>query len=154
MHKSEWNLAGSFSFVAEWLNFIVIERCDFTLLFGRNRSYYPYHLQTMFICSCLCLPTGFSLGGLLACSIATQIWLSRHISSRHLQENLVCITFAQPHIPVPQLAAVVREFPEIASTIHAIYNKEDPVPRLMKFLDLPVSSIIRKSRRKPPPVSH
>ena len=73
--------------------------------------------------------------------MATQVWQSPYISSRHLQENFVCITFAQPHLPVPQLADIARDCPEIASTIHAIYYEEDLVPRLMKVLDLPCSTL-------------
>ena len=53
----------------------------------------------------------------------------------------MCITFAQPHLSVPQLAEVARDCPEIASSIHAIYYEEDPVPRLMKVLDLPCSTL-------------
>ena len=44
---------------------------------------------------------------------------------------------------MPQLADVARDCPEIASTIHAIYYEEDPVPRLMKVLDLPCSTLGR-----------
>ena len=140
----------AYSVVCVYGNETFIKKCRFYEPIRLNVC----HPQILLIGSCVCLPTGFSFGGLLACSIAAQIWLSRYLSYRLLQDNLVCITFAQPHIPVPQLAAVARECPEIASTIHAIYNKEDPVPQLMALLNLPISSIVEKKRRKPPPVRH
>ena len=87
---------------------------------------------------------GFSFGGLLACAVAAQVWHSSYISSQHLQENLVCITFAQPHLEVPQLEEVARECPDIWSTIHCIYYKEDLVPRLVRILDHPCSQILTK----------
>ena len=81
------------------------------------------------------LPTGFSFGGLLACAIAAEVWNTPYIGSDLLKENLVCITFAQPHVSVPLLADVVRQRAELASTIHCIYSQDDVVPCLMRFLD-------------------
>ncbi len=79
---------------------------------------------------------------MLACSIAVQVWQRGYIPAQLLQENLVCITFAQPHLPVPQLADLARDRPEIVNTIHAIYFEEDIVPRLLRVLDLPCSTLI------------
>ena len=78
---------------------------------------------------------------MLACSIAVQVWQRGYISAQLLQENLTCITFAQPHIPVPQLADLARDRPEIKSTIHAIYYEEDVFPLLVRLLDLPCSTL-------------
>ncbi len=85
---------------------------------------------------------------MLACSIAVRVWQRGYIPAQLLQENLVCITFAQPHLPVPQLADLVRDRPEIASTIHAIYFEEDIVPRLLRVLDLPCSTLIEEGVTK------
>ena len=87
---------------------------------------------------------------MLACSIAVQVWQRGYIPAQLLQENLVCITFAQPHLPVPQLADLARDRPEIASTIHAIYFEEDIVPRLLRVLDLPCSTLIEERVAKEP----
>ncbi len=87
---------------------------------------------------------------MLACSIAVQVWQRGYIPAQLLQENLVCITFAQPHLPVPQLADLARDRPEIASTIHAIYFEEDIVPRLLRVLDLPCSTLIEERLTKEP----
>ena len=78
---------------------------------------------------------------MLACSIAVQVWQRGYIPAQLLQENLTCITFAQPHLPVPQLAELARDRPEIKGTVHAIYYEEDIVPRLVRLLDLPCSTL-------------
>ena len=87
------------------------------------------------------LPTGFSFGGLLACAIASHVWDSDYIQSSLLKENLVCITFAQPHIPVPGLPEVAIERPDLVSTIHTVYWEGDLVPRLSRFLNECCSSL-------------
>ncbi len=87
---------------------------------------------------------------MLACSIAVQVWQRGYIPAQLLQENLVCITFAQPHLPVPQLADLTRDRPEIANTIHAIYFEKDIVPRLLRVLDLPCSTLIEDRVIKEP----
>jgi len=84
---------------------------------------------------------GFSFGGLLACAIASRVWDSDYIRSSLLKENLVCITFAQPHIAVPGLSQVAIEQPDLASTIHTIYWEGDLVPRLSRFLNECCSSL-------------
>lgn len=84
---------------------------------------------------------GFSFGGLLACAVAACVWDTPYISSSLLMENLVCITFAQPNVPVPFLPEVAREHPELISTIHTVYWEEDLVPRLSRFLNECCSSL-------------
>ena len=78
---------------------------------------------------------GFSFGGLLACSVATQVWNTPYVHASILKESLACITFGQPHIPVPLLPETATLRPELASTIHSIYLKDDLVPRLSRFLN-------------------
>ena len=122
----------------------------------KSEGSYPFHCGALeqeashcshwsvYYCMSLCtftsrmtdfLPTGFSFGGLLACAIAAEVWNTPYIGSDLLKENLVCITFAQPHVSVPMLVDVVRQRAELASTIHGIYSQDDVVPRLMRFLD-------------------
>ena len=84
---------------------------------------------------------GFSLGGLLACAIAACVWDLPYISSNLLKENLACITFAQPHIPVQWLPEVARERPDLVSTVHTVYWEEDLVPRLARFFNECCSSL-------------
>ena len=64
-----------------------------------------------------------------------------YISSSFLKENLACITFAQPHIPVPWLSEVARERPDLVSTIHTVYWEGDVIPRLARFLNEYCSSL-------------
>ena len=87
---------------------------------------------------------GFSFGGLVACAVTAQVWHSSYISSQHLQENLTCITFAQPHLEVPLLEEIARECPSIAGTIHCIYYNEDLIPRLARILDHSCSQALTK----------
>ena len=88
-----------------------------------------------------CVNVGFSFGGLLACAIAACVWDLPYISSSFLKENLACITFAQPHIPVPWLPEVARERPDLVSTIYTVYWEGDLVPRLARFLNECCSSL-------------
>ena len=94
-----------------------------------------------YLLPCTCCNVGFSFGGLLACAIAACVWNSPYISSNLLKENLACITFAQPHIPVPWLPEVARECPDLVSAIHTVYWEGDPVPRLARFLNECCSSL-------------
>lgn len=80
----------------------------------------------------------------MASAVAAQVWHSSYISSEHLQENLICITFAQPHLEVPQLEEIARECPSITSTIHCIYYNEDLIPRLTRILDHSCSQALTK----------
>ena len=82
-----------------------------------------------------CSFAGFSFGGLLACSIAACVWNAPYIHSSLLKQNLACITFGQPHIPVPQLLEVSKQRPDLSTTIHSIYSHDDVVPRLSRFLN-------------------
>ena len=79
---------------------------------------------------------GFSFGGLLACAVAASVWETPYISTDLLRQNLVCITFGQPHVAMPMLDRVVSRRPELVSTIHSFHCEDDPVPRLLRFLDV------------------
>lgn len=89
----------------------------------------------------LVVMAGFSLGGILACSVHTKILDLANISTR-IRENLVCITFAQPHVPVPGLNKLARYFPEVvSSTVHSVQLEMDLVPRLLGLLHQPPSKV-------------
>ena len=100
--------------------------------------------------------TGFLLGGLLACSITTQIWKCGVFSAQHLQERLSCITFSQPFINLPGLPELVESYPEIVSTLYAVYKDGDAYPKMVKYLNLPIGHLIHpssSSQHQVPPVS-
>ena len=94
--------------------------------------------------------TGFSFGGLLACAVTASVWETPYISTDLLRQNLVCITFDQPHVAMPMLDRVASQRPELVSTIHSFHCEDDPVPRLLRFLDMSWSQegIIERSERK------
>ena len=64
------------------------------------------------------------------------MWETPYISTDLLRQNLVCITFGQPHVSMPMLDRVVSQRPELVSTIHSFHCEDDPVPRLLRFLDV------------------
>ena len=94
--------------------------------------------------------SGFSFGGLLACAVTASVWETPYISTDLLRQNLVCITFGQPHVAMPTLDRAVRQRPELVSTIHSFYYEDDPVPRLLRFLDVSWSQegIVNGKERK------
>ena len=82
------------------------------------------------------LHAGFSFGGLLACAVTASVWETPYISTDLLRQNLVCITFGQPHISMPMLDRVASQRSELVNTIHSFHCENDPVPRLLRFLDV------------------
>ena len=94
----------------------------------------------MYVCVYVCninvyVHPGFSLGGLLACSITAAVWDTPYIRADVLKRSLVCITFGQPHIALPAVAKVAREQPEMVSVIHTIHLQDDVFPRLLSVLN-------------------
>ena len=79
--------------------------------------------------------TGFSFGGLLAAALTARVWETPYFPAALLKQNLVCITFGQPHVAVPMLESAAAQNPELASCIHSFYCEDDPVPRLLRVLD-------------------
>ena len=93
---------------------------------------------------------GFSFGGLLASAFTAHLWHSSSISSTCLKQNLTCITFAQPHIPIPWFSLVAKECQDMVSTMHTVYWKEDVVPRLAMALNECCSSLGSKESQSSP----
>ena len=79
--------------------------------------------------------TGFSFGGLLAANLTACVWETMHDDAALLKQNLICITFGQPHVTVPMLESPAVQNSELASCIHSFYCEDDPVPRLLRVLD-------------------
>ena len=93
------------------------------------------------MCINLCV-LGFSFGGILAHLCATHLWsLSQGICPELLENNLLCITFGQPVIPLPRAANFADRVAD-KSRFHAIYIDDDIIPRMMRFLD-PVSTKLK-----------
>ena len=64
-----------------------------------------------------------------------RVWETPYFPVALLKQNLVCITFGQPHVTVPMLESAAAQNPELASCIHSFYCEDDPVPRLLRVLD-------------------
>ena len=78
---------------------------------------------------------GFSFGGLLASTVAAQVWDLPYLSSDLLKENLACITFGQPHVALQIVQKVAMQRSDFTATIHSVYSQDDCVPKLMRYLD-------------------
>lgn len=76
---------------------------------------------------------GFSFGGMLACYVAANLWKKSFISGDVLEKNVICITFAQPLIPIPYMEEAIKDFPQFEATIHTVYDKEDFFPRVLYY---------------------
>ena len=76
---------------------------------------------------------GFSFGGLLACYIAANIWKNSYISIDELKRSVACISFGQPLVTLSFIQDVIKKFPTFEDTIHSIFDKEDIVPRLLRY---------------------
>ena len=79
--------------------------------------------------------TGFSFGGLLAVALMAHVWETPYFPKEQLKQNLVCITFGQPHVTVPMLESAAAQNSDLASCIHSYYCEDEPVPRLLRVLD-------------------
>ena len=84
----------------------------------------------------------------MACAVTASVWETPYISTDLLRQNLVCITFGQPHVSMPMLDRVVSQRPELVSTIHSFHCEEDPVPRLLRFLDVSWSQEVEGKESK------
>ena len=80
--------------------------------------------------------TGFSFGGMLACCVAANIWNKSYINTDALEKSVVCITFGQPLLSIPLVQEVVKKFPRFEATIHSIFDKEDIIPRLLRYFSV------------------
>ncbi len=93
---------------------------------------------------------GFSFGGLLASSITAKVWQSPSLGWKHMQESLVCISFAQPHLPVPELDIIAQESPLIARSMHLIYYEQDKIPLVISLFDQKCSAFLVETRTSEP----
>ena len=68
-------------------------------------------------------------------SVATSIWQQTYITEAELTKNVICVGFGVPMISLPALSKTLIEYPNIESTIHLVYLKDDIIPRLMRFMN-------------------
>eukprot|EP00731_Ephydatia_muelleri_P014672 Em0008g392a len=77
--------------------------------------------------------TGFSFGGMLACSVAASIWNLSAITPEEFKRRVVCITFGQPLISIPYVEDIIKTSHEFQESIHLIFDQNDVIPRLLRF---------------------
>ena len=62
----------------------------------------------------------------------------------------MCIGFGVPMLCILDVVSTLAECPEFKSTIHLVYLKDDIVPRLIRFMDLPMAaSVVTDSAKLP-----
>ena len=79
--------------------------------------------------------TGFSYGGMLACSVAAILWKDSCIPIEALEKNVVCITYGQPVISIPSVQQVIKDIPHFQDTIYCVFKKEDVVPTVLRYFN-------------------
>ena len=75
----------------------------------------------------------------MAVSVTARIWQQTYISVAGLKRNVACVAFGVPLISLPAVSKTLSECPKMESTLHLVYLKDDVIPRLMRFLDLPMA---------------
>ena len=70
---------------------------------------------------------GFSFGGLLACSIASNLWNLPYFNADILLKNVACIMFGPPCVSLPRIEDAICHYPE---SFHSFFLKDDFIPKL------------------------
>lgn len=70
---------------------------------------------------------------MLACCVAAAIWDLSYIPVDVLERSVVCITFGQPLISIPNVQDVIKKLPQFKTTIHSVFSKDDVVPQLLRY---------------------
>ena len=78
----------------------------------------------------------------MAVSVTARIWKHSYIAATELQKKVACIGFGVPMLHIPDVVSTLEECPAFKSTIHLVYLKDDIVPRLMRFMDLPMTASV------------
>lgn len=83
---------------------------------------------------------GFSFGSVLAHMCASHLWgLSQETCRELLEKHLLCITYGQPLIQIPDEPKISEQIPD--DRFHAIYFINDVVPRVMRYLDVSYTTL-------------
>ena len=69
---------------------------------------------------------------MLACYVAASIWNSSVIRPEEFKCRVICITFGQPLISIPHVEEIMKS-PEFRESVHLIFDKNDLIPRLLRF---------------------
>ena len=76
-------------------------------------------------------------------SVTASLWrVPNLLSSELLQRNVCCIAFGLPLLNLPHIQEAIDESPELASTVHSFYVKNDVFPQLNIFFDPVYESIL------------
>lgn len=73
---------------------------------------------------------GFSFGGLLACSIASNLWNLPYFNADILLKNVACIMFGPPCVSLPRIEDAICHYPNILESFHSFFLKDDFIPKL------------------------
>jgi hypothetical protein len=73
---------------------------------------------------------------MMACHIAAILWKRSSIDRDILKENIICVTFGQPLIPIPSVEEAINDHPQFEATIHTVYDKDDFFPRVLYYYNI------------------
>ena len=79
------------------------------------------------------LNLGFSFGGILARYLTAKLWDSQLLSSTDLLQNVACITFGIPLIPVANIQKIGKKYPDLQKTFYSFFLSNDILPTLLSF---------------------
>lgn len=65
--------------------------------------------------------------------MTASIWNSSVISPEEFKCRVICITFGQPLISIPHVEEIIKTSREFRESIHLIFDKNDSIPRLLRF---------------------
>ena len=71
---------------------------------------------------------------MLACCICAKLWHNTMADQDVLTQDLLCITFGQPLLPIKMVEDEISLFPLFEQAIHCVYCEEDPVPLTISCL--------------------
>ena len=81
---------------------------------------------------------------MLACCICARLWHNAMADQDALTQDIICITFGQPFLPLKMVEDEMAISPQFEKSIHCIVSKDDSVPLALSYLPV--------DERKPLPV--
>ena len=85
------------------------------------------------ICTCN-QQTGFSFGGLIACSLAAELVKIAFVRPETLRSRLMVITFGQPLIEMPLVKEIMKKHPCFREMVHCVFAEVDVLPQILSYL--------------------
>lgn len=76
------------------------------------------------------------MGGLLALSVYASLWKDTCLSINNLLQNVFCITFGTPLVPLEELEMTLKSVRDMEKNSHIFIMEDDVIPRLLQFVEV------------------